>query len=465
MSLERTPVAKVSGPLTGGRGWPFGAPLQIPDGFVIEELLLDGVAVSYQPVAGVEIGLDGRWVTQEGGLARYRTRMYVVRPRDPDRFNGVVVVNWQNVTNGDDVGTPAAADLDDGFAWVGVTTQRAAIDGQQVPGGILPASQGMPAWDPERYGTLSHPGDEYSYDIFTQAGRALAADRPRHGHDPLGGLEPRLLVAAGVSQSAMRLGSYLNIAHQREHVFDGFLLTLHWGTCPYPPDQPLMTSLRPIVGGLFGSSSAIRDDGEVAVLVLCSESEVLHNYPVRQPDSDTFRFWEMAGASHVSVEIREELDAIYDRDGIAQAVATVADHNTVQWDYVRDAALRQLVKWIDSGRPPPSIPPIEVDPGPPAAIRCDEQGNALGGIRLPEVAAPNATNTGTNDSNPMAALAGSTRPFSPEQLRELYGVLDTYLRAWDTAVDDLVELDLIPPRSRAAVRARGRSLVADRFDQ
>ena len=33
----------------------------------------------------------------------------------------------------------------------------------------------------------------------------------------------------------MRLGSYLNIAHQRDRVFDGFLPTVHWGICPYPP--------------------------------------------------------------------------------------------------------------------------------------------------------------------------------------------------------------------------------------
>jgi hypothetical protein len=83
--------------------------------------------------------------------------MYVVRPADPDQFNGVLLVNWQNVTNGDDLGIPATRDLDDGFAWAGITTQAAAINGQRDPRGILPTSHGMPAWDPGRYPSLSYP--------------------------------------------------------------------------------------------------------------------------------------------------------------------------------------------------------------------------------------------------------------------------------------------------------------------
>jgi hypothetical protein len=38
--------------------------------------------------------------------AEYRTRILVVRPRDPEQFNGTVVVNWQNVSAGVESGTP-----------------------------------------------------------------------------------------------------------------------------------------------------------------------------------------------------------------------------------------------------------------------------------------------------------------------------------------------------------------------
>ena len=55
----------------------------------------------------------------------------------------------------------------------------------------------LKGWDPERYGTLDHPGDDFSFDIYTQAARAV-------GPATLGGLAPEKLVASGGSQSAMR---------------------------------------------------------------------------------------------------------------------------------------------------------------------------------------------------------------------------------------------------------------------
>jgi hypothetical protein len=82
----------------------------------------------------------------------------------------------------------------------------------------------------------------------------------------------------------------------------------------------------------------------------------------------------------------------------------------------------------------------------------------------PRRSAPNATNTGTNDGNPLAALASTTVPFTADQLHDLYGDADTYTAAWNAAVDKLVGLGLVPPRSEAAVRARGHDLVVDRLN-
>jgi len=70
--------------------------------------------------------------------------------------------------------------------------------------------QGLQQWDPERYGSLSIPSDDYSFDIYTQAANLIAPDRPRDALDPMGGLAVRRLIAQGASQSAARLASYLN---------------------------------------------------------------------------------------------------------------------------------------------------------------------------------------------------------------------------------------------------------------
>jgi Alpha/beta hydrolase domain len=128
MTGQRSEVARASGPVTGGKGWPFGSPLNVEQyGCVLEEFLIEGVAQSYEPTPGSTIGLDGKWSVQPAGTAEYRTRMYVVRPTDPARFNGVVVVNWQNVTSGVDLGAPSPREMRNGYAWAGVTTQRVAI--------------------------------------------------------------------------------------------------------------------------------------------------------------------------------------------------------------------------------------------------------------------------------------------------------------------------------------------------
>ena len=104
-------VARVEGPLTGGRGWPFGSPAYDvgAHGCVMEEFAFEGEATSYRPVEGSAIGRDGRWETEPAETAPYRLRFYVVRPADPSRFNGVVLGNWQDVTAGVDLGARRSA--------------------------------------------------------------------------------------------------------------------------------------------------------------------------------------------------------------------------------------------------------------------------------------------------------------------------------------------------------------------
>jgi hypothetical protein len=459
MTGQRSEVARVTGPVTGGKGWPFGSPLYVEQyGCVLEEFLIEGVAQSYEPAAGGAIGLDGKWSVQPADTAGYRTRMYVVRPSDPARFNGVVVVNWQNVTAGVDLGAPSPHEMRNGYAWVGVTTQRVAIEGQPslTPG--MADTKGLPAADPDRYGSLRHPGDRYCYDIFTQAARAVGRDRPATGADPLSGLAPGLVLATGGSQSAMRLGSYLNLVDDQERVFDGFLLTGHWGMCPYPPDQPLQRSFRPLDGGLYAGSSAINDRGRVPILVLNSESETLHNLPVRQPDSPTFRFWEMAGTAHAGSEIAGELNEILARDGVGTFLQRGVV-NTLDWNWVRNAALEHLVRWAEGGEAPPSFPPVDASLA--GGIHADDAGNATGGIRLPDLEVPTARHSGTNDMNPLAALSGQSIPFTPAQIDARYQSAEAYLRRWDAAVDRVREQGLVLDADLETLRHRGRKIAAE----
>ena len=147
-------------------------------GYAETEYGIAGTATSYE-LQG-ERGVDGRWTVTPGDEKHFRTRIVVRRPSDPDRFSGTVVVEWHNVSAGID----AAPDWGffhrqvaaQGHGWVGVSAQKVGIDGGGFVEGIH-----LKRLAPERYADLEHPGDAWSFDIFTQVGELLrlsAAENP-----------------------------------------------------------------------------------------------------------------------------------------------------------------------------------------------------------------------------------------------------------------------------------------------
>ena len=91
----------------------------------------------------------------------------------------------------------------------------------------------------------------------------------------LGGLKPKQIIAIGESQSAGRLVTYIDAVHPLVHVYDGFLVHSRGGGAP------------------------IRDDVGVPVLVFQTETDVsFSNLTARQPDTSTYRLWEVAGTAH-----------------------------------------------------------------------------------------------------------------------------------------------------------------------
>ena len=61
----------------------------------------------------------------------------------------------------------------EGYTWVGVTAQLVGVEG----GGMMPGL-GLRDAAPDRYGSLVHPGDAYSFDLFTQIGHRCAQHSP-----------------------------------------------------------------------------------------------------------------------------------------------------------------------------------------------------------------------------------------------------------------------------------------------
>ena len=421
-------AATLSGPVADGeRGSPFAAGDFGDQGYLTEEYFLQGEATAYELAEGTHTQ-DGLWKTREAeNKADFKTRLLVVRPEDPAVFNGTVIVFWLNVTAGFELGSASAEALR-GYAWVGVSAQKIGIDGfPQNP-------QGLKSWDSERYGTLVHPGDAYSYDIFTQAATAIGPDRSREGLDPLGGLAVERLIAVGASQSAGRLRTYINGVHQLTGVFDGYIPFIDFG-------RPAAFA-SDLAGQRRGNPASIRDDLDVPVIVVNSETEVTSYYGVRETDSDRFRLWEVAGTSHVSVP--------------RPAAPTESGSNWMSYAPVYNAALRHLHHWIKDGVEPPSMPRVEVNPGVPRPdVVRDQHGNAVGGIRLPDVAVPTASHSGfgtPREGSRFGFLYGTATDFDAEQLAELYPDSESYLEAWNAALDRCVDQGMVLPEDAATMR-------------
>ncbi len=199
-------------PLEGGNG-PFavfaGNPRDLGDaGYVETELAAAGTATSF--AADGDLTGDGRWTVRPDTTADFTTRVLIRRPADPAAFNGTLVVEWFNVTVG----------MDTGAALVGGRRRdppgRLRLRRGLGPAGRHHGGQGghrhgrpgrpgrLRGTDPERYGSLNHPGDAFSYDIFSQIGRTL-----RGPDSPLTDLAPpavhrRRSVAVGVPHGDLR---------------------------------------------------------------------------------------------------------------------------------------------------------------------------------------------------------------------------------------------------------------------
>lgn len=428
-------AVKVSGPIEGGSNdRPFGATTADLAGFGYreEEYFFEGLATRYRPIG--ELGQDGRWSVEPVGEVPFRTRAVVRRPIDPKKFNGTVVVEWNNVSMGCEIFEQgdSAAIFDDGFAYVGVSAQRVGIHG------FAANPQGLVAWDPERYDSLNIDDDTLSYGVFSEVAKAFGPTRPTSPIDPLGGLEVRRLLAVGGSQSAARLVTYINAVQPIEQIFDGFIAFTWFGS---GSSVDIGQVLDP-AGGPDGRPpmhpTQIRDDLGVPVMVVNSECETLACYPIRRPDTEKYSYWEVAGSPHGPRLHMERIVPKLVRDGVADpANFDLEAMVPVPWAPVFDAALGHVQGWINGGPPPPSQPPIAVQGDPPSIVR-DNDGNAVGGVRVPEMEAPTSQNVGAMEEPGPTALMGRWAPLAPERLRARYPEPGSYLTAYEKAANEAV---------------------------
>jgi hypothetical protein len=451
-------------PATGGAGVPAPPNLNRFDlaqvGYEQSEVLLSGTARAFAPVTGT-LTTDGEWKVAPTDTAPYTTRLVVYRPIKAKRFDGTVLVEWLNVSGGVDADPDWTQTHNElvraGTVWVGVSAQAVGVNATK-------------AADPARYASLSHPGDSFSYDIFSQAGDAIRHDAPQI----LGGLKPTTVLGAGESQSASRLVTYIDAVHPLAHAYDGYFVHSRSGG-----GLPLSQAPQPVV--LAPSPTLIRDDLDVPVLTFQTETDVsFGNAAYRQPDTKRRRLWEVAGSAHYDYYgLAIGPSDVGDGQGAVKNLAAMqapasnatgfscsAPINTGGTHWVLNAAVHALERWVVDGVAPPTEPLLQLASTSPVVLARDADGNALGGVRSPQVDAPIAALGGTVNrataGSGFCFLFGTTVPFDAARLATLYPSHGAFVTAWNRASRQAVARGwLLPPDAAELRKAATASTVGE----
>jgi hypothetical protein len=411
-------------------------------GYEQAEFFISGTASAFINTA--PLGIDGMWSVEPGATAAYKTRIIVYRPTNPKKFSGTVVVEWLNVSGGVDAApdwTQGHVELvRAGVAWVGVSAQIVGVEGGPALVGV--ASLPLKMVNPARYGSLHHPGDSFSYDIYSQAAQAI---RTPSGPSPLGDLKVKRVIAAGESQSAFRMVNYINAVHPLAHVYDGFLVHSRGSFGAPLSEAPQLAIAAP-------GATAIRADVDVPVLTFETETDLtfLGYFGARQEDSNNFRLWEVAGTAHYDTYgLGVGTTDVGTSPGVAAVVVTTdpipglihcdTPINSGPQHFVLNAALSRLIHWVRTRKAPKSAPRLDVSAGPPVAINHDANGNALGGIRTPQVDVPIAAFTGEQGGSILCRLFGTTTLFGDATLASLYPTHESFTSNWNKATNRAVK--------------------------
>ena len=414
-SATTVPNPVVQGPIGGGvHGYPWNAslfPLRTTDyDYTENEYFYSGTATDLST----------------GATAPYTSRMLVRLPRDPAKFSGTIVVEWLNVTGQMDLETAWPVEgkylMAHGIGYVGVSAQEA---------GVCCGPTTLKGWDPERYAPLVHPEDQFSYDIFSQAIRALrvpADNATTVGQpvavDPMQGMRVRHVVVTGASQSALYLTTFVNDHYNRGQV-DVYVITRGGG--------PFTDFSTPIF--------QINEENNLAT----------------QKDNKHYVVWEEAGTAHApsvweNAYIWPETQRDIATYAAPNAINIACSVNHGAADYTARAMSRWVTRYLRTGQLPPAAPRIKTDAS--GNLVRDANGLAEGGLRHAFVQVPLAYNSSTG-----CPLWGTFTQWSADKIKSLYRTHARYLakvRAW-TAYE--VGRGWLLPQDRRDVLRKARSFT------
>ncbi|HVY04034.1 MAG TPA: alpha/beta hydrolase domain-containing protein [Caulobacterales bacterium] len=417
-------------------------------GYVAEEYFLSGLADITETVNMADAA-DMSTRDNTADLARrkfpltlvaaqipYVTRVILYRPAQPTAFSGRVIVEPIHPVGGGT--TPVWSSLNAAFMANG--DALAAVQHPVTFAGLM-------AVNFERYKPLQAAHPSLLWGMLADAGRLakLQILAPT--------LNVRRVYMAGYSFTGVACATFANYHHERttlapyKPVFDGYLPMAN-AAYVRPLDVPV---IRLNTQSDFAEFGGIANRGR--------------DYDLK---SGRYRLYEAAGAAHV-VAATPAAHAAKPPVGPAPPPAPHQPHFDVAACYAgfpegaaqndfplrvaQAGAFANLYAWAEEGRRPPRAPLLQTDKA--GALKLDEDGNVLGGLRFPQVSAPVATyGVGQDECH----LFGYTKPFSAAALAARYGSPDAYVALVEKQVAQLTKQRFVTAAGADELLARARAV-------
>lgn len=426
-------------------------------GYVEEEYEMSGTGNIYDYV---DNDAQSPEVTISEPDIPYVTRMLIRRPADPGAFNGTVYVEILNSTaHWDDdpiwrMSYPSFVNV--GSAYVGITSDPLTVSFLRDHWGAPEFCAGTQCYElaprnRDRYQNLTMDHFGQVWDILSQ-GAALLKDDD-NPENPMMGFGVERIIQTGYSQSVGFQKTYANSMHNRDveeyeaATYDGYFFGAG-GFSAKKINPPL-----PGEGDDFLGYDDVRRlvDVPVPAIRFQTETEITNFFNAQtgrqvetgESDGPKIRTYEMAGGVHVDLQLETTGLLIRERDfGFSSEPADCAlPVIPISVSYIQSALLRATETWVRDGveAPPSSLIELGTDENMNAVVIFDENGNATGGLRSPQIEVP----LGQYIANPLALLNacflnGGFIPFDDVRFRQLYPTDQDYLQAVGRAISRAV---------------------------
>jgi hypothetical protein len=393
-------------------------------GYVEEEYSVSGLANIYGYVNDAGQSPDVEVIEAD---VPYTTRILVRRPAAPARFNGTVIYEIMNATAGWDGDPIWQSNFEymtrEGAVWVGMSTKPVVVDFLR---------DGWAAWplvtrNASRYQSMSMPHFGQVWDMLNQTGLLLKT--PASPDNPLADFDVERIIMVGYSQSAGYQVTHANSFHSMATtpwglpIIDGYFISAGGATAKHVtgPTETTPESLP------FGDArNMLLSDAPSFRFQTQTEVVGFGAFAVRQSESDNpmMRFYEMAGGSHVDADINVIGGQALVRDlGLPPSFCPTpaVPYNPIIIGFVQSALLDELAQWVSYGTEPPASRFMDLSfPGGVPTIALDANGNAIGGVRPPQIDVPLGSYLPNNSGPGFCFLFGGFDPFDDDTLNSLY---------------------------------------------